>query len=131
MSDEDLAALHADADEAAAGAIAAELARRDEKDAKHARDAARWAAVTAEWMDFAHAQYLAAVAATNGYLLSREGIAAGIDEFSLWTGSQADADRYASEELREFWLRSPRLTVSRYREQKRAERRAARDAAGQ
>jgi hypothetical protein len=130
MSDEALADLYATAGDKAAAAIRAEMARRDARDATHAKDAARWAATTAEWMDWQHAQYLAADAECRGNLLSREGIAAGATEFSLWTGSQEDASRHASEELREFWLKSPRLTVSRFHRQKRAERKAARLAAG-
>jgi hypothetical protein len=129
--DEELAALYADADETAAGEIRAELARRDIKDAKHERDAARWAVYVAEWTEYAHAEYLAAVAATNGYLLSGEGKAAGIDEQALWSGPERLALRYASEELREFWAARPRMTVSEYHRAKRNERRdARRNAAG-
>lgn len=126
MSDEDLAALYAEADEATRAAVVAEMTRRDAKDAAHARDAARWAVYVAEWTEYAHAEYLAAVAATNGYLLSAEGKAAGIDEQSLWTGSARQAERYASEELLEYWARRPRMTVSQYHRAKRAERRDSR-----
>lgn len=129
-SDEDIAALYADADEDTAAELRSEMARRDAKDATHARDAARWAAVTQAWMDWQHAQYLAADAECRGNLLSREGAAAGISEFSLWTGSAEDAARYASEELREFWLSHPRLSVSQFRAQARRGRKAAREAAG-
>jgi hypothetical protein len=129
MSEEALADLYATAGDEDARAIRAEMARRDTRDAKHATDAARWAATTAAWMDWQHAQYLAADSVCRGNLLSREGIAAGATEFSLWTGSQEDADRYASEELRDFWAGNPRLTVSQFHRQARAERRAAREAA--
>ena len=125
-SDEDLAALYADADEDTAAAIVAEMGRRDAKDAAHERDAGRWAVYVAEWTEYAHAEYLAAVAATNGYLLSAEGEASGVDEQSLWSGPERLAFRYASEELREFWAARPRMTVSQYHRAKRLERRDAR-----
>lgn len=130
MSDEALADLYTEADDATRAALLAEMARRDRKAAAHARDAARWDATTARWMEWQHAQYLAADAECRGNLLSRRGIAARATEFSLWTGTQEDADRNASEELRDFWLRNPRLTVSQFRQQERADARAAREAAG-
>lgn len=125
-SDEDLAALYAEADETAAAEIRAELARRDRKDAAHERDTARWSVYVAEHTEYAHAQYLAAVAATNGYLLSAEGKAAGVDEQALWSGPERLALRYASEELLEFWGTHPRMTVSQYHRAKRNERRDSR-----
>lgn len=125
-SDEELAALYADADETAAAGIVAEMKRRDAQDTAHQRDAARWAVYVAEWTEYAHAEYLAAVAATNGYLLSAEGIAAGADEQNLWSGPERLALRHASEELREFWAARPRMTVSQYHRAKRNERRDSR-----
>lgn len=103
-SDDELAALYGGEDETARAAALAEAARRDRADkARQARDAERDG-----WELAAHAAYLEAVAATNGYLLSRAGIAAGIDEQSLWTGPADRAYRYASEELREHWRRAGR-----------------------
>src|ERR1019366_6571450 len=47
-------------------------------------------------------------------MLSREGQAAGVTEWSLWSGPAKRAERYASEELLNFWLTSPRMTVTEY-----------------
>jgi hypothetical protein len=129
LTEDELAGIYAEADETEAAAILAEMSRRDRAARKHARDAARWAAVYAAWHDFAHAQYLAAEAECNGYLLSRDGQAAGIDPFELWSGTEASVRRYASEELRNFWLANARLTVSQFHAQMRRDARAEREAA--
>jgi hypothetical protein len=125
LSDEELALAYHQGDEATCKAVLDEAHRRD----VHERDRARWAAVHSEWYDCAHAQYLAAEAQCRGNLLNRDGIEAGIDPWSLWSGSGRRAERYASEELRNFWDAYPRLTVSAFREQKRADRRAMRELA--
>lgn len=62
--------------------------------------------------------YVEAEAATNGYLLNREGIAKGIDPASLFTGTDARARRYASDELRQWWDdHGGRTQLSDYRAQ--------------
>jgi len=119
VADEELAELYGNGDEAMQAAVLAEATRRDRKSAQTARDKARWAAVHAEWQVWAHAQFTAAENETRGYLLNREGVAAGMEPWSLWTGSLAHAMRYASEELQEFWTKNPRLTVSAFREELR------------
>lgn len=45
---------------------------------------------------------------TRGNLLNAKGRARGIDDRSLFTGSEACAYRYASEELKTHWERNPR-----------------------
>ncbi|MFG6197775.1 helicase-related protein [Nonomuraea sp. JJY05] len=50
-----------------------------------------------------HDQYLQAVADTKGYLLNPQGVAAGIDEKSLFSGRRDSARKYASEELRRWF----------------------------
>jgi hypothetical protein len=127
-TDAELMAIYAGADEDTAAAILAEMARRDRAARAHARDAARWAATYAAWHDFAHAQYLAAEAETNGYLLNKAGVADGIDPWALWSGAASVVAKYASEELRSFFDRNARMTVSEYHGQVRRERRAAREA---
>jgi DNA-binding transcriptional ArsR family regulator len=105
-------------------ALTDECDRRDR--AGRSRQARR--AGEGEWREGAHAQFLAAEAETNGYLLSRAGQAAGIDPWSLWSGPEATALKYASEELREFWLANPRMTAAEYDRQRRDGARAERDA---
>ncbi|MBG0818972.1 helicase-related protein [Planomonospora sp. ID82291] len=50
-----------------------------------------------------HQQYLQAELDTRGYMLSREGEAAGIDPKSLFSGRRDRARKYASEELRRWF----------------------------
>jgi hypothetical protein len=126
LTDADLAALYATANEELQEALLDEAARRDRKARQHAREAARWARIREEWELFAHAQYLAADAETRGNLLSRAGIEAGITEWSLWSGSWRSVEKYASEELRNFWDANPRMTVNAYWEQSKQQAKAAR-----
>jgi Protein of unknown function (DUF3631) len=105
--------------------LEAEMERRDAAD--HARQARRADPVTCEWRDAAHAQYLAAEAACSGVLLNRRGIDAGIDPWQLWRGPQNIAGAYCSEELRNYWLDHPRVTVTGYRDQAAAQRKAYAD----
>jgi hypothetical protein len=127
LDDGELEALWAGAeDEALQALIIREAARRErcaaERAARHA--------VNEEWFLFAHAQFLAAEAACRGNLLSRAGIAAGTDPWSLWSGPLARAERFASEELRDFWLTSARVTVMEYAAQVREAQRIEREQAG-
>ena len=120
MSEDELLDLYRSGDTAAL----AEAKRRDQA-AKAARDREQ---IRAEWYDAAYEQYLAADAECRGNLISREGIAAGVNEaFSLWSGRTDVAERYASEELNDFWRVSPRVTITRYMEQRAAAMRAARE----
>ena len=122
MSDEELLAAFR-SDEQAAEAYA-EAQRRDQAGkAARAREQIR-----AEWYDAAYQQYLTAEQVCRGNLLSRDGIASGIAEpFSLWHGPAAVAMKYASEELRDFWAASPRLTIGEYARRMAIARRAARE----
>lgn len=53
-----------------------------------------------------------AEAATNGYMLSPDGKAAGVDPWSLFTGPEARARKYASSELREWWDQNGRPSAA-------------------
>jgi hypothetical protein len=119
LTDNQLAEVYSDGDEATQAAVLREAARRDRKDAQTARDKARWAAVNDQWMSWAEAQFAAAEAECRGYLLNKAGQAEGMTPWTLWTGPAARATRYASEELLEFWDTHPRLTVSEYRNELR------------
>lgn len=110
--------------------IEAELDRRDLADraAKAARsrpglrDTER-----GEWACAAHAQFLRAEAECRGELLNRRGTDAGVDPWSLWSGPEHRVDLYASEELREFFRRERRITVTEYQRQAAAGRREERE----
>jgi hypothetical protein len=55
-------------------------------------------------------QYARALNDLGGVLLNRDGLARGVDTYSLFIGSQARAERWASEELIEWWRRNGRMT---------------------
>jgi hypothetical protein len=76
-----------------------------------------WAAMQQDYLNHVDYQYLAAVEACSGVLVNAEGRAAGIDGFDLFRGTQRRAERYASEELLEFWIQNPRLSMSEYEDQ--------------
>lgn len=87
---------------------------RRARSAIFARAAVEWAAMRDEYGVWLEAHTAAAVEATNGCLLNRRGLAAGIDSGRLFTASPVFADAYASRELRDFWARSPRLTLAAF-----------------
>lgn len=93
-----------------AKALEAEMNRRDRVD----RARKRLRSLRSEYEDVAHAQFLAAEAATRGNLLNRKGRMAGVDPQSLFSGPERRAHAYASEELLKFWDRHPRVTVTQY-----------------
>jgi hypothetical protein len=70
------------------------------------RETERAAAVEAAW--------LAAENGTRGYMLNRRGRETGIYERSLFTGSEARAKKYASEELLNWWGKHPRPTEAHF-----------------
>ena len=131
LTDEALAEVYGSGDEDTQAAVLREAARRDRKSAQTERDKARWAAVNAAWQDWSNAQISAAEHECRGHLLNKAGKAAGVNVWSLWSGPASRAMRYASEELREFWQKHPRLTVSDFRAQMRAAQQAERDEARQ
>jgi hypothetical protein len=59
---------------------------------------------------------LDAEAATNGYMLSRDGQRAGVDPWSLFTGPEARARKYASPELREWWDQNGRPSAADFQD---------------
>ena len=76
----------------------AERARRRRQDAEQ------------EYRDEVYRQWLAAEAATNGFMLNRAGRYRGIDERSLFVGPESRVRKYASPELIEWFESHPRPT---------------------
>lgn len=58
--------------------------------------------------------YNEALEATGGVLVNKLGRALHIDGYDLFTGPEARARKYASEELIEHWKHQPRLTLAQY-----------------
>lgn len=73
------------------------------------RDAAR-----AAYTEHVRQLYRAAEDATNGYLLTNDGEARGIDPRALFTGPEARARKWASEELRAWWDQNGRPTFDEF-----------------
>lgn len=94
--------------------IAAELDRRDESArraaARKQRAKDKRQAAESEYRDEVYRQWLKAEAETNGYMLNKTGLAAGINERSLFTGPEVRVRKYASPELIEFFESNPRPT---------------------
>jgi hypothetical protein len=129
LTDDELAERYAATDDTdTIVAIVAEMDRRERKAKQHAKDAARWSAVYDEWVMGAHAQFLAAEAVCCGNLVDKHHLSEVSDPFTLWTGSEAWAMRVCTEELRDFWMAHPRVTVSQFRAGLRAAKRDARRA---
>lgn len=106
----------------------AECDRRDRSERARAGQRKRYAG----WYDAAWQQYVHAEAYCSGNMLSPAGQAAGIKEaMRLWYGDEERALRYASRELREFWLANGgRMTPGQWEAQKRAGEQAEREFAG-
>jgi hypothetical protein len=111
-SDEDLAEHYVQHGgcEKCRGQILREMDRRDvrEQRAKTARQ--RRFARSLERQEAIEASWQAAERATNGNMLNAKGRARGIDDRSLFTGSEDRAYRYASDELKAHWEHNPRPT---------------------
>jgi len=87
-------------------------------------------AVRRMYDQWVYEQYLQAEADTRGVLLTREGVAAGIDPISLFSGPRDRARKYASEELKRWWVDHPRMTFTEFKADalgRESDRRAARD----
>jgi hypothetical protein len=93
------------ASQAGIGAAGVGLAEARRERARQRRRAAEQ-----EYRDEVYRQWLAAEAATKGYLLSRAGQRRGIDERSLFTGPESRVLKYASAELIEWFQSHPRPT---------------------
>ena len=97
LGDDALAEIFRTGDEATQAVILAECARQDRATARRHKAQQRRAAVESEWLDAAHAHYLAAEAACCGNLTAR-GSTIGEPFPGLYRLSERDFDRQASEE---------------------------------
>lgn len=75
---------------------------------------AQYRAMRESYDEAVAAQYDAAMTDTNGYMVNRPGLAAGIESAELFRGSASRAYKYASDELVEFWQQTPRLSLAAY-----------------
>lgn len=105
-------------DQAARDQALAEMQRRDlaqeRRERTEERRRARWAASKTERWAVIEYQYVQAEAATSGYMLNRRGREAGVDPRTLFTGPEARARKYASEELMIYWQTHARPTEAMF-----------------
>lgn len=80
----------------------------------YAAAAELWHAMKADYQDDLERRFREADDATHGYLVTREGRAKYISGHSLFTGSAARADQYASRELKDHWITHPRVTLAQF-----------------
>lgn len=76
------------------------------------------AIVRAEYEEVFWHQYEAAETATNGRLLNRRGLRAGVDPVQLFRSNAGYRQAYASEELVDWWREHPHLTFASYERQR-------------
>lgn len=76
-----------------------------------------WHSMRADYEAALEREFQTADDACHGYLVNRQGKAAGITGRSLFTGSAARAYRYASRELLDYWQENDRLTLDRFEQQ--------------
>lgn len=70
-----------------------------------------------EYDSFLHTTYVTAETDCRGVLVNREGLAAGIDPSSLFSGPASRVRKYASEELRSWFARHGRITYGEWKYQ--------------
>lgn len=79
--------------------------------------AQQWADMRYDFERYIDAAYDRALEACAGVLVNKEGRAAHIDGYSLFTGPKIRAYRFASEELKEHWQYYPRLSMTEFEQQ--------------
>jgi len=89
----------------------------DETSAAFAAAASWRREVRAEFEAVREAAYEMAETETNGRMLNRRGLDAGVDPWSLFTHNRAYAHAYASEELLDHWQTYRRPTFLDYEAQ--------------
>jgi len=73
--------------------------------------------VTRQYDEWLEARWLAAEAATNGYMLNREGRARGIDPRTLFYGSWDRVKKYGSQELLNWFEANGWMNKTEFRAQ--------------
>jgi hypothetical protein len=107
-------ANYADTHEAGFLQVIAEMTRREESEkrgaARKERARDRRQRAESEYKDEVYRRWLQAEAETKGVMLNKAGLAAGINERSLFTGPESRVSKYASPELIEYFESHPRPT---------------------
>jgi hypothetical protein len=98
--------------------VAAEIDRRADiarnRAARQERARRRRETAEQEYRDEVYRQWLRAESETRGVMLNRRGLAAGINERSLFSGPESRVKAYASPELVSYFEANPRPTRASY-----------------
>jgi hypothetical protein len=73
--------------------------------------AQQWYQMKSDYLSHVDNEYDKALEACSGVLVNKEGRELHVDGYSLFTGTERRALKYASEELLDYWLTNPRLSV--------------------
>ena len=76
--------------------------------------ARQWHEMRSDFLGHVDNEYDKALEACSGVLVNKEGRALHVDGYDLFKGTQRRADKYASEELKEYWETHPRLSLEDY-----------------
>lgn len=107
--------------------IVAEAGRRDARKETRQRAGERRRQASSDYQDEVYRQWLQAENGIQGsVMLNKAGRKAGISERSLFSGPQSRVNKYASEELKEWFDAHPRMTRAEWDRRRRADERAAR-----
>lgn len=79
--------------------------------------AREWAQMRRDYQDVVEAEYAAALAATNGYMVNRAGVERGWTTWRVFTGPPNVVAAYGTDELRDHLAAHPRLTLARFEQQ--------------
>lgn len=79
--------------------------------------AEEWARMRDDYERYIEQAYNRALNETGGVLVNNTGRALHIDGLDLFTGPQARAVKYASEELIDYWKQHPRVSLAKYESQ--------------
>lgn len=89
--------------------------RQASVDAQRRPGESREATVRRLYEDDLRRQYLDAERVTRGHLLTPEGRSKGIDPKELFQGSSIRSNKWASDELKEYWNTHPRKTYTQFK----------------
>ena len=94
--------------------VSKELEKRERQAAGYRGTGYTRAELREQYDEHVDREYWAAEAAANGFLLNEAGRREGIDPKSLFTGTEARALKYASDELKWYWSDHPRLSFDAF-----------------
>lgn len=87
-----------------------ELTRRERQEAGYRGTGYTRAELRARYEEYVDREWMAAEEYSNGFMVNDDGRRAGVTARGLFTGSEARAYRYATDEVKYYWQDHPRLS---------------------